>query len=786
MTTAVHGLDRNLPQFSVDQVKAIASDLYNIRGDFQQQNAERDLSYRVRTEGGDTYVLKISNIADAEGIIDLQVKALDHIARFDPELPVPGVIHSSNDKGFEWVSDESGNQHMIRLLTFVEGEVLEDIEADSLSRTYYNLGATMARMDLALRNFFHANANNNIHLWDMGRCLTLQSKTHFIADAEIRRLCDEILANAESDVLPRLSRTRHQVIHQDAHSGNVLVSADDHTEIAGIIDFGDMLYGSIVCELVPLADSYREDDSDPLQMLCDVSAGFDSVLPLEEAEIDLLYDMALLRIVMNNVIISARDALLKEGESVHLENTGLYPRILKTMVDIGPHEANRRLRDACRFPVYCAKKQGAGVGADDQKALLKKREENLGKLWHFYHQPLNFTRGQGAWLYTADGTRYLDTYNNVPQIGHSHPHVVKAIARQAAALNTNTRYMCDIVGDYAARLTASLPEHLNACVFVNSGSEANDFAMQFAKFASGNSGALVIENAYHGCTETSGHLSPETYSAADYVECLQVPDMYRGPFCDDANAAELYAEDTDRAISALADRGHKPAAFVVDTALCSNGVPTAPDGYFDLVAQKVQRAGGLVIADEVQSGLGRLGQFWGFMAVGLDHVDMVTMGKPVGNGHPLGVIILNRTLLDRFHEHVNLFSTFGGNTVSCAAGMAVLDVIERDDLINKSNRIGDYFRAQLQQLAEYQPLIGDVRGRGMLIGLEFVTDRETRNPATAQTADLLEIMKECHVLIGSEGPFGNILKMRPSLAWNESEVDIFIRALDKSLSTLSV
>ena len=782
MTTAAHGLDRNLPKFSVAQLKLIAADLYGIQGDFKQQNAERDLSYRVHSSlSNDTYVLKVSNVADTAGIVDLQIKALEHIARADPELPVPVVFHSRNGKGFEWIVDDSGNRHMIRLMSFMEGVVLEQVDDDCLSRTYYNLGATMAKMDLALRNFFHAEANNNLHLWDLGRCLNLKGKTHFIADTATRKLCDQILADAESHVLPRLSRTRHQVIHQDAHAGNVLVSADDHSKIAGIIDFGDILYGSIVCELVPLADSYREDDSDPLQMLCEACAGFDSVLPFEEDEIDLVYDMALLRIVMSIVITSARDALLKKGESVHLENTGLYPRILKTMVDIGSHEAKRRLREACRFPADSASEKNT----DRQSDLLAKREQNLGKLFHFYHQPLNFTRGQGAWLYTADGTGYLDAYNNVPQIGHSHPHVVKAIARQAKVLNTNTRYMCDIVADYAARLTESLPGHLNACVFVNSGSEANDFAMQFAKFASGNTGALVIEDAYHGCTETSGHLSPEIYGAADHVEYLQVPDMYRGPFCDEANAAELYANDADRAIVALAGRGHKPAAFMVDSALCSNGVPTAPDTYFDLVAQKVQRAGGLVIADEVQSGLGRLGQFWGFKAVGLDHVDMVTMGKPVGNGHPLGVIILNKTLLDRFHEQVALFSTFGGNTVSCAAGMAVLDVIERDDLVNKSNRIGDYFRASLRKLAEDQPLIGDVRGRGMLIGLEFVTNRETKNPATAQTAELLEIMKANHVLIGSEGPFKNILKMRPSLAWNEAEVDTFVHALDKSLSMLS-
>jgi len=785
MTASVHSLDRNLPRFSVDHLKTLVADLYGIEGDFTRQNAERDLSFKFQSKDGKAYVLKIANAADAEGIIDMQAKALAHIAQMDGDFPVPETISSVNNRLFEWVSDKAGNRHMMRLLTFLSGDVLMDVGTDKPSRTYYNLGAAMARMDLALRNFFHEEANNNRHLWDLARCYQLKADTHYIADLESRRLCDDILARAETEVLPRLAQTRHQVIHQDAHAGNVLVNPEDHTEVTGIIDFGDMLFGSIICELVPVADTYQEGD-DPLQILCDVCAGFDSVIALEENEIDLVYDMALIRVVLNIVIICARDTLIQADEPAHLENTGHFEGILKSMVNIGHKEANRRLRSACRFPSFGGDYRSKPSGDSEQQTLFDKREGYLGKLGHFYHRPLHFTRGKGARLYTADGTAYLDSYNNVPQIGHSHPHVVKAIARQAATLNTNTRYMCDVVADYAKRLTASLPEHLNACVFVNSGSEANDFALQFAKFATGNTGALVIEDAYHGCTETSGHLSPEIYTAVDYVECLQVPDMYRGPYCNDDKAAELYANDANRAIKALDDRGFRPAAYFIDTALCSNGVPTAPDGYFDLVAQKVQQAGGLVVADEVQAGLGRMGQFWGFKAVGLEHVDMITMGKPVANGHPLGVVILNKTLLDKFYEQIGLFSTFGGNTVSCAAGMAVLDVIERDDLINRGNQVGDYFRAQLRKLAVRQSLIGDVRGRGMLIGLEFVTDRETKNPATEQTAKLLEIMKDNHVLIGSEGPFKNILKMRPSFAWNHEDVDIFIHALDKSLSALTV
>ncbi|RWB94049.1 aminotransferase class III-fold pyridoxal phosphate-dependent enzyme [Mesorhizobium sp.] len=260
--------------------------------------------------------------------------------------------------------------------------------------------------------------------------------------------------------------------------------------------------------------------------------------------------------------------------------------------------------------------------------------------------------------------------------------------------------------------------------------------------------------------------------------------MYRGPYANDPQAAEKYAADADRAIAALRERGHKPAAFMVDTALCSSGVVRAPDNYFNLVAENVRSVGGFVIADEVQAGCGRMGTFWGFRANGLkdENVDLITMGKPVGNGHPLGVVILGSALMKRFLNgtYPLLFSTFGGNTVACAAGMAVLDVIEREDLVNRSAVIGDYLRQELRSLAERHAIIGDIRGLGMMTGVELVTDRLTKEPAVKQTDRLVEDMLAQNILIGKGT--SNTLKLRPPLIWSRNEVDIFISAFDGSLS----
>ncbi|WP_428775442.1 aminotransferase class III-fold pyridoxal phosphate-dependent enzyme [Vibrio sp.] len=782
-------MQRNLPKFSEQKVKSLVSELFGISGDYHELVSERDLSWRIKVNGGANYVVKVSNATEAKGVVDFQVKALQHIARQDPDLLVPRMIESKQGNAYEWIEAEDGQRHMIRILTFLSGRVMIDTPEAHNPVTRYNIGAMTGRLATALRNFFHPYGASNVHLWDISRALELRGYLKDVQDVDLRELCSNILDRAENFTLPEMNRTRWQVVHQDAHSGNVLVSETDATVPAGIIDFGDMGYNSIVAEVVGSADNFASGD-DPLDNLCHAVAGFDSQFPLEESEIDLCYDGLLLQLAVFSIIVCSRQ--LRDGsENTHIEDVDTAPEMLIKLYAVGREEAVRRLREACRFPVYAPGTDGEVFENRDDE-LVEKRETKLGKIWHFYDKPIHFTRAQGGYMYTSDGIAYLDAYNNVPQVGHSHPHVVKAIARQAAALNTNTRYMCDIAADYAERLTADLPEHLDTCIFVNSGSEANDLAMQISKLLSGNQGGIIIENAYHGCTELTTKLSHETWGALpkekwpDDIELLREAGSYRGPYVGDPQAAEKYAADADAAIASLADKGYNTAAFMVDTAMCAHGLVTVPANYFNLVAEKTHAAGGFVIADEVQAGLGRMGQFWGFRANGLkdENVDFITMGKPVGNAHPLGVIILSSKLLAKFLDgsHPMLFSTFGGNAVACAAGMAVLDVIEREQLVEKSNRIGDYIRDGLRSLAKQYPVIGDVRGKGMMIGLEFVTDSESKTPAIELTDQVVNAMFERKVMIGKGS--GNVLKLRPSLAWNEAEADLFIEQMGQSLAQI--
>ena len=511
---SVEALKRNLPRFEADEVRALAREHYAIEGEFTQQDSERDLSWRVRSDGGDAVVLKIANAAEPEAIIDFQVRALEHIARHNESLPVPRMIPSKQGRPYQWVTAANGEQHILRVLSYLPGDPI-DARPDAFNDSMrYALGQLVAELDLALRGFFHPAARGNDHLWELTRCAELRPQIELLADAELRAECHRVLDYAETAVLPQLEQLRWQVIHQDADARNTLVDASDPRKPVGIIDFGDLLYGPLVAEIATI-DTCAENEADPVGCLCATAAGFDSRLPLEAAEVDLLYDATLIRHTTNVILVGGRDAIDDSGG--YISGNENYVRIMRRMLAEGRTRATRRIRQACRFPVYAALPDGS-AGDDEYDALARKRSRRIGEVVHFYDRPLHFVRGEGPWLISPDGRRYLDSYNNVQQIGHGNAHVARAIYRQAQLLNVNTRYLCDIVADYAERLTADLPDHLNACVFVNSGSEANDVAMQLAKFATGRDGALIMEQAYHGCTETTMELSPSEVGRFDHLD----------------------------------------------------------------------------------------------------------------------------------------------------------------------------------------------------------------------------------------------------------------------------
>ena len=421
----------------------------------------------------------------------------------------------------------------------------------------------------------------------------------------------------------------------------------------------------------------------------------------------------------------------------------------------------------------------------DTAAMLGRRDRLLGSAYRlFYQEPVHIVRGEGVWLYDSDGKRYLDMYNNVPHVGHCHPHVVEALTKQIATLNTHTRYLHGNILDLAERLTGKFPEELDTAMFSCTGSEANELALRIARAFTGGTGLIVTDFAYHGNTKAIFEISTEDAPAderPDYVVTVPTPDVYRGEFRGE-DAGERYAEYARDALALLEARGIKPAAFIIDTIVSSGGVVATPPGYLEKVADIVRDAGALFIADEVQPGFGRTGHhFWGYEVD--DFVpDIVTMGKPMGNGHPLAATVTRRELIDRFSGHANYFNTFGGSPVSCAAGLAVLDVIERENLQQNALDIGLYTNERLTELADRYEAIGDIRGDGLFKAVEFVVDRDTRAPDTGLAGRVVEGLRNRQVLAGRIGKDNNVLKLRPPMIFSRENADHFIAILDDVLA----
>ena len=422
--------------------------------------------------------------------------------------------------------------------------------------------------------------------------------------------------------------------------------------------------------------------------------------------------------------------------------------------------------------------------------ILERRARHIGRnLSISYRQPLKMVRGFMQYLYDDTGRAYLDAVNNVPHVGHSHPKVVRAAQRQMAVLNTNTRYLHSHLVRYAERLCARMPDPLSVCFFVNSGSEANDLALRLARTHTGQRDIVVLDGAYHGHLTSLIDISPYKFDgpggegAPAHVHKTLTPDPYRGRYrADDPEAGAKYARHVHDAIERARQAGRGIAAFITESILGCGGQIECPDGYLRAAYRHIRAAGGVCIADEVQVGFGRVGtHFWGFETQGVVP-DIVVMGKPIGNGHPLAAVVTTPEIAASFDNGMEFFSTFGGNPVSCAVGMAVLDVIDEEGLQENALRTGARLKAGLEGLKDKYPLVGDVRGRGLFLGVELVLDRETLEPAAAQATYVVNRLREHGILMSTDGPLHNVLKIKPPLVFTEANADFLVRTLDGILA----
>lgn len=740
----------------------VARDLFGVHGPAEPMVSERDQNFRI----GGRWVLKVSNPVEDPGVVDMEVAAVEHVARVDPELPLPRAHRTI---GGELVGTaEVGNvAHLVRLLPLLPGRNAEPAGLDFA--TIRRIGAVTGRLSHALRAFFHPAAGRAIE-WDQKQLPGLLPHAELVDDADRARLLETVLDRVRDRFLPALPSLRAQVIHNDVTLDNLLIGADG--EVSGVIDFGDMAHTALVLDVPATLQSLVRGRDDIFDVAAAFLAGYTSIVPLERGEAELLGDLLAGRMAQTILISVWRTRRYPDNAYITGWEEPAW-ELLGQLERAGFDAAGERLAELALAPAIG--RDGVPAATDE---LLGRRRRVLGTALAplTYRRPLHLVRGRGSWLYDAEGRAFLDAYNNVPVVGHEHPRVVAAIARQAATLNTNTRYLHSAVVELAERLTATLPDGLDTVMFVNSGSEANDLAWRLARVATGADGSLVTAWAYHGVTAAIDDMSPSEWRHGrqpPYVETFAAPDTFRAGYAAPPDPGAARAE-MGAALERLAARGHRPAALYLDGLFTSDGIFAPDPAVVAAIVDAARAAGALYVADEVQAGHGRTGEgLWAFPAWGVTP-DVVTLGKPMGNGHPVAAVITRAELADRLAAETEFFSTFGGNPVACVAALAVLDTLEDEGLVANAAATGGWLREQLSGLRPRHRSILDVRGRGLMTGVEL------ESPELA--ARVRDEMRERGVLIGTTRRDGSALKIRPPLCLTREEAGMIVEALDGVLA----
>jgi 4-aminobutyrate aminotransferase-like enzyme len=567
--------------------------------------------------------------------------------------------------------------------------------------------------------------------------------------------------------LPKLQQLPKQVIHGDINDLNVLVRDG---EVAALIDFGDLIHSWRIAELAIAATYTMLGQDDPLAIAGDVVAGYSEIASVTTAEAEMIYDLIRARLAVSACVAASRAEL---GNPHHTVSEDDVWELLDRLDYV----------DAVTARTELARAAGKGFTASPS-TLPERRTLALGGALSLSYEsspsgPLHIVRGERSYLYDTMGRRYLDCVNNVAHVGHSHPDVVGAAADQMIMLNTNTRYLHDNVVSYAEQLLDTLPEHLEVVYLVNSGSEANELALRMARAAAQRKAMAVLDHGYHGNTTATVDLSPYKFNGPggagrpDWVTVLPLPDPYRpNPELADYRATVDWLLDE-----------REPVAGVIAESIVGCGGQIVPESeHMRAIYDAIHARDGVCIADEVQTGFGRVGShFWAFQLHDLQP-DIVTMGKPIGNGHPLGAVATTFDVAAAFDNGMEYFNTFGGNPVSAAIGLAVLEVIREEELQQNAAEVGGYLHQQLQDLAGRHTAIGDVRGAGLFLGIEFVKDRESREPDAATARHVVDHAKEHGVLLSIDGPHHNVIKIKPPMVFSQANADRLVAAIDTALA----
>ncbi|MDX2445282.1 MAG: aminotransferase class III-fold pyridoxal phosphate-dependent enzyme [Bacteroidales bacterium] len=723
-------------------------------------------NYKIQTEENEFFVLKhYRDIRELE-LIQAENKILDEIS---PKLPFQLPI-SLNRKGK--AIHEHNDQTFSRLVPFIEGQFLDEVRhSDTL---LFNFGKAIAELNVSLKDKRSSAIESRKLLWDLQHNLLNKSKAKYIQEPEKRKLVEYFFDQYEQFVLPHLQDLRYSIIHGDLNIQNVLT---DGKIINGVIDFGDICYSPLVNELAIALSYIMFEKEKPIQAAKKLIEGYQAIYPLTEKELKMIYYLVPARLCVSLCSSAVAKAKGEDTEYILISEKPAWS-LMEKWITINPVWVQEQFLEAAGYK--------SGDYKEIKKKLVSARERNTGKSLRLsYHTPIYMTGASFQYMYDQEGNTYLDAYNNIPHVGHCHPSVSKAISKQLRLLNTNTRYVYDTFVDYTQKLLTYFPPTLNKVFLVNSGSEATDLAIRMANVFTGREHMLVLDQGYHGITNTGINVSSYKFDGkggrglSDKVTKLSLPKLYNGKFSD----ADSYGKEATGVIDNLIGKGIIPSAFIGESISgCGGQVPLAP-GYLKAMKSYFEEHNILSIIDEVQTGFGRLGEyFWGFQMHDIIP-DIVVLGKPMGNGHPVAAVVTTERIADAFANGIELFSSFGGNSVSCAAAKAVLEVIEEEKLSEHARDTGEYFVKELESLQKQFPAMGDIRGLGLFLGIEFVDENLVAN--TELASFVKNQLKNSFILSGTDGPYENILKIKPPMCFNRSNVEQFIEKLHQILKTRS-
>ena len=773
-----------------ERILSIVETEFGLTGNLLPLGADQDLNYKLETAQGN-FLVKITRDPHQWARVNAQNKLLSSLNSAQFPMPLAGFKN-------KFLADFQHNEQILplRVFPFIEGAFLANVKPPLAF--YTDFGAFLAELDQHLSGYRDPVLEVYSHSWDPQKVQELSDQTGIISDPEIRRIVKYFLMKHREEVAPILHRLPQQLIHGDANDYNVIVEGKrekggkaEGFSLKGLIDFGDMVYAARIQE-VSIALTYALMDADqPLETAAALVRGYHSILPLSKTEIELLYYLIPARLA-TSLIHSSVNYQKDPTNEYHQISAAPAERLIRSWLRINPLLFTNRMLSACGW--------ADPIDPDEIKAetrhKIQVRHQYLSKSQSIsYREPIQMSGSALQYMYAADGRTYIDGVNNIPHVGHCHPDVVEAGQRQMAKLNTNTRYVYDSLNEYAEMLLATFPDSLSKVFFVNSGSAATDLAVRLAKAHTGHDEFIVLDHAYHGNTTSAINLSPYKFNRKG--------GQGQPPKTHIINLTKSPSPSVPQSLSTPVPES--PIFIAESIPGCAGQIVLDPEFMKEQV-RKIHEVGGLYIADEVQTGFGRVGKhFWGFELYDVVP-DMVILGKPIANGHPMGAVVCTEAVAASFETGMEFFSSFGGNPVSCEIAKAVLKVIKDEGLQEKAWEIGEFLLERFSEIqrktlsdglrytvyglrqaetGDRKPetlnripntdfavtFISDVRGSGLFLGIELVKDLSTLEPDPEAASSLVNYMKDRGILLSTDGPDENVIKFKPPMCFSRENAE---------------